>query len=110
MTTIDISITGLTNNGRGIAEHDGTTWLVDNALPGEVVRATITNKRRRARRAKSLITLQASADRVVPRCEYFGVCGGCVMQHLSIDGQLRHKQLNVGAALKRHGVTFAVER
>ena len=32
------------------------------------------------------------------------------MQHLSIDGQLRHKQLNVGAALKRHGVTFAVEQ
>ncbi|MDC0038605.1 23S rRNA (uracil(1939)-C(5))-methyltransferase RlmD [Gammaproteobacteria bacterium] len=110
MTTIDISITGLTNNGRGIAEHDGTTWFVDDALPGEIVRAAITNKRKRARRAKSLITLQASADRVVPRCEYFGVCGGCVMQHLSIDGQLRHKQLNVVAAMKRHGVAFVAER
>ena len=32
------------------------------------------------------------------------------MQHLSIGGQLRHKQLNVVAAMKRHGVAFAAER
>ena len=110
MTTIDFSITGLASNGRGIAEHDGETWLVDDALPGEVVRATIADKRRRARRAKTIITLQASPDRVAPRCEYFGVCGGCVMQHLSISGQLRHKQANVVAALERHSVAFGVDR
>ena len=110
MTTIDFSITGLASNGRGIAEHDGETWLVDDALPGEVVRASIADKRRRAQRAKTIITLQASPDRVAPRCEYFGVCGGCVMQHLSISGQLRHKQANVVAALERHSVAFAVDR
>jgi len=110
LTTIDFSITGLASNGRGIAEHDGETWLVDDALPGEVVRATVADKRRRVRRAKTIITLQASPDRVAPRCEYFGVCGGCVMQHLSISGQLRHKQANVVAALERHSVAFGVDR
>ena len=110
MTTIDFSITGLASNGRGIAEHDGETWLVDDALSGEVVRATIADKRRRVRKAKTIITLQASPDRVAPRCEYFGVCGGCVMQHLSISGQLRHKQANVVAALERHSVAFGVDR
>jgi 23S rRNA (uracil1939-C5)-methyltransferase len=110
LTTIDFSITGLTSNGRGVAEHDGETWLVDDALPGEVVRATIAYKRRRIRRATKIITLQASPDRVVPRCEYFGVCGGCVMQHLSISGQLRHKQANVVSALERHNVAFPVDR
>ena len=110
MTTIDFSITGLASDGRGVAEHDGETWLVDDALPGEVVRATVADKRRRVRRAKTIITLQASPDRVAPRCEYFGVCGGCVMQHLSISGQLRHKQANVVAALERHSVAFGVDR
>ena len=110
MTTIDFSITGLTSNGRGVAEHDGETWLVDDALPGEMVRATVADKRRRVRRAKTIITLEASPDRVAPRCEYFGVCGGCVMQHLSISGQLRHKQANVVAALERHSVAFGADR
>ena len=110
MTTIDFSITGLASNGRGVAEHDGETWLVDDALPGEMVRATVADKRRRVRRAKTIITLETSPDRVAPRCEYFGVCGGCVMQHLSISGQLRHKQANVVAALERHSVAFAVDR
>ena len=110
MTTIDFSITGLASNGRGVAEHDGETWLVDDALPGEMVRATVADKRRRVRRAKTIITLEASPDRVAPRCEYFGVCGGCVMQHLSISGQLRHKQANVVAALERHSVAFGVDR
>ena len=110
MTTIDFSITGLASNGRGVAEHDGETWLVDDALPGEMVRATVADKRRRVRRAKTIITLEASPDRVAPRCEYFGVCGGCVMQHLSISGQLRHKQANVVAALERHSVAFGADR
>ena len=110
LTTIDFSITGLASNGCGVAEHDGESWFVDDALPGEIVRATIAVKRRRVRRAKTLITLKASPDRVVPRCEYFGVCGGCVMQHLSISGQLRHKQANVVAALERYRVAFAADR
>ena len=110
MTAIDFSITALASNGRGVAEHDGETWLVDDALPGEMVRATVADKRRRVRRAKTIITLEASPDRVAPRCEYFGVCGGCVMQHLSISGQLRHKQANVVAALERHSVAFGVDR
>lgn len=110
MTAIDFSITGLTSNGRGVAEHEGATWFVDDALPGEMVRATVADKRRPVRRAKTIITLQASPDRVTPRCEYFGVCGGCVMQHLSISGQLRHKQANVVAALERHSVAFSVDR
>jgi 23S rRNA (uracil1939-C5)-methyltransferase len=36
--------------------------------------------------------VEASPDRVTPRCPYFGVCGGCSLQHLRAEAQLPAKQ------------------
>jgi 23S rRNA (uracil1939-C5)-methyltransferase len=53
--------------------------------------------------------LQASPDRVEPRCVHFGVCGGCALQHLSTQSQIEFKQRQLIEALTRIGHVTAGE-
>lgn len=42
-------------------------------------------------------TLSPHFNAVAPRCPSFGPCGGCSLQSLEYDAQLREKQRQVGA-------------
>lgn len=103
---VEVSIDNLSHEGRGVGRINGKTVFVFGALPGERVRARILRKRGRFDEAEVVEVLQASGDRIVPRCAYFGVCGGCSMQHVGEAYQLRHKQ-GVLIELLRHqaGIT-----
>ena len=82
-TPFEIEILELGHDGRGIGRRDdGKPVLVSGALPGERVLAKQTRRTREADLAAALEVLQASPHRVEPRCPHFGVCGGCVLQHL----------------------------
>ena len=87
-----LSITALSHEGRGIAHINGKTTFVQDALPGESVLIQPTKKHRQYDEAKTIEILKASPDRVVPQCTHYGVCGGCSLQHLNADAQLRHKE------------------
>jgi len=103
---VEVSIDNLSHEGRGVGRINGKTVFVFGALPGERVHARILRKRGRFDEAEVVEVLQASGDRIVPRCAYFGVCGGCSMQHVGEAYQLRHKQ-GVLIELLRHqaGIT-----
>ena len=88
----DLLITDLLHDGRGVGRVDGKAIFVDGALPGETVRARQTGRNRHFDEAQTLEVLVASPDRVVPRCPHFGVCSGCVLQHLHQDKQIAAKQ------------------
>lgn len=90
---VELQIHDLSHDGRGVARNAaGKTVFVHGALPGETVLARITGSRRNHDEADAVEVLQASADRVAPRCRHFGVCGGCSLQHLRSDAQLAAKQ------------------
>ena len=89
---IEARVDSLDQDGRGVARIDGKVTFIDGALPGERVRAQLQRRRQRMDEARTLEVLEASAQRVVPRCPHFGVCGGCSLQHLAADAQLRHKR------------------
>ncbi len=72
---------------------------VDGALPGERVRARIVGRDKGAFVAKLLSVVEPSKDRVVPRCSYFGACGGCDWQMLTYAAQLDWKRCIVSDAL-----------
>lgn len=79
-------------DGRGVADTPGKKVFVDGALSGETV---VFRRRRRKRNfdeAELLEVLQPAPERVEPRCAVFGVCGGCSLQHLAPEVQLRMKQ------------------
>lgn len=89
---VTILIDKLSHEGRGIGRIDGKTVFVHGALPGEEVRAKILRKHPRFDEAEVVEVINPCGDRIEPRCEYFGVCGGCSLQHVDEEFQLRHKQ------------------
>ena len=94
----NVDILSLDNKGMGIAEHEGKKLKVYDALPGEKVTVRYLFGRSQRGKAETLEVLESSVDRVVPRCPHFGNCGGCSLQHLSMEAQMGRKQ----AALFQH--------
>ena len=99
-------VADLTHEGEGVvraSETSGKTVFVAGALPGE----RITFRRRSFHKshdeAELLEIIDASPDRVTPRCAHFGVCGGCAMQHLAPEAQIAAKQRELAANLARIG-------
>ncbi|PRC91280.1 rumA: 23S rRNA (uracil-5-)-methyltransferase RumA [Solimicrobium silvestre] len=98
MSDTKMKITALDMDARGIGHlqnedgTDGKVVFVDGALPGEVV--SVQTYRKKAHWENALMTElhQESSQRVKPKCSYFGLCGGCSMQHLTADAQVAIKQ------------------
>lgn len=102
-TEFGADVIDLSHDGRGFARVDGKATFIDGALPGERVRFKLTRRTRDVDEGAMTAVEQPSPDRVEPRCPHFGVCGGCVLQHLSPDAQLRFKQKQLTDALTRLG-------
>tara|TARA_R110002110_G_scaffold404606_1_gene623052 strand:- start:58649 stop:59953 length:1305 start_codon:yes stop_codon:yes gene_type:complete len=89
---LELEITAMSSEGRGIAEHNGKKVFVLGALPGETVMAQVYKQQSRFMEAKTNSVMKASEKRVDPICEHFGECGGCQLQHMSVTDQVSHKQ------------------
>ncbi|MBS0194936.1 MAG: 23S rRNA (uracil(1939)-C(5))-methyltransferase RlmD [Proteobacteria bacterium] len=98
-TTID----DLSHDGRGVARRDGKAVFVRGALPGERVMAQPTARHRHYDEAAAIEVLEASPDRVEPKCAHFGHCSGCVLQHLGAEKQIQAKQRVLIENLERIG-------
>ncbi|HEY5300751.1 MAG TPA: class I SAM-dependent RNA methyltransferase [Acetobacteraceae bacterium] len=91
-------------DGDGIGElADGTTAYVAGALPGELVSVRLEGKRGDGRAASLQSVTEPSAGRVTPPCRHFGVCGGCVAQHMSDAIYMDWKTARLVTALRRAG-------
>ncbi len=91
-TAFDLSIESLSHDGRGVGRVDGKTVFVDGALPGEQVRCKLVEQHRKYDEAVVVQVLQASPQRIEPRCAHAGVCGGCSLQHMAPEAQIDAKQ------------------
>ena len=101
--TIELLVEKAAFEGRSIAHHDGMVVFVEGAVPGDRVRATVYRKKKKLAEARMDELLEASPDRVEPRCRHFGVCGGCKWQHLDYGQQLVWKREHVLDAYTRIG-------
>ena len=99
-TYAEFTVESLDLEAQGIAHaKDGKVVFIAGALPGERVRAQITRVKASFLKAKTVEVLRTSPLRVTPQCRYFGVCGGCSMQHLDHAGQVAIKQRTLEDAL-----------
>jgi 23S rRNA (uracil1939-C5)-methyltransferase len=96
-------VESLTHDARGVARIEGKATFIEGALPGERVRFRYHNKLPRFDTGEILEVLEPSADRVAPPCRYFGACGGCSLQHLAPEAQVRAKQQVLADALDHVG-------
>ena len=88
----EVVIESMSHEGRGIAHVNGKTVFVFGALQGETVLIQVQKTNRNFDQASTLEVLEASPQRIEPRCEAFQVCGGCSLQHLDNDDQVEFKQ------------------
>lgn len=104
----------LSHEGRGIAhyaeavdhptEKQGKKVFIRYALPGETVEAQITHQAKKLEEADSIqLISDPNPHRIEPICPHFGSCGGCSMQHIQPDEQIRLKH----DVLKSHLEHFA---
>lgn len=99
----EADIVDLSHEARGVARIDGKTIFVADSLPGERVVLRRIVRHRSYDEAMTERVIQASPDRVTPRCPHFGTCGGCALQHLDPDAQLAFKQSQLIENLARLG-------
>ena len=98
MKIIDLGI-----NGEGVGKEDGKVFFVKNALPEEDVEIEVLKENKNFSFAKATKIKTKSPDRVDPLCPYFGICGGCQLQHLAYEKQLEFKRGLVKNTLKKVG-------
>ena len=89
--TYELEIESLSHEGRGIAHLDEKVIFVSGALPGETVIADRTFSRAKFEEADVKEVLKPADNRITPKCEVFGLCGGCSFQHLSSEDQIEAK-------------------
>lgn len=101
--TVACDVFGLTHDGEGVARVEGYTLFVRGALPAERVMAEVVSVGKSFGRARLVRVVEASPDRVAPPCAIYDACGGCQLQHLSYEGQLKWKRQHVISSLERIG-------
>ena len=89
--TYELEIESLSHEGRGIAHLKEKVIFVSGALPGEKVIADRTFSRAKFEEADVKEVLKPADNRISPKCEVFGICGGCSFQHLSSEDQIEAK-------------------
>jgi len=87
-----VAIESLGHDGRGVTHLDGKAVFIDGALPGEVVSFEYLTSRRKFDEGRITGVIEASPDRVEPKCPHFGLCGGCSLQHMESGAQIKAKQ------------------
>ncbi|GKX32120.1 putative RNA methyltransferase [Vallitalea longa] len=99
----EMMIDDLGNNGEGIGKIDGYTLFVDGALPQEKVKIKVIKVKKNFGFGKLIEIIEPSEYRVEPVCAIAKRCGGCQLQHLSYEGQLKYKQKKVQDVIGRIG-------
>jgi 23S rRNA (uracil1939-C5)-methyltransferase len=103
---LEVEIARLGSGGDGVAGGPGGPIYVPFTLPGERVRVALEPGNDRA---ILLEVLAPSSDRVAPICQYFGMCGGCALQHMATSAYLAWKREQVVGALKARGLAAEVD-
>jgi 23S rRNA (uracil1939-C5)-methyltransferase len=102
--TFEVRIDSLAYGGDALGRlPDGRVVFVPYAIPGEMVRLSITEDKSRHARGELLEVLKPSSERVTPRCQHFTTCGGCHYQQMNYPTQLKTKADILREQLERIG-------
>jgi len=103
-----LRVEGLSLGGSGVAHLNGVEILVAGAAPQETVRARLTRTSRKGTQAQLIAVEDPSPVRVAPRCPHFGICGGCLWQHVDYAAQAQAKEAIVAQTLAPIGAGAAL--
>ena len=101
LVTIDIIDAGM--EGEGIGRADGMAVFVPGAVVGDRVQAELTMVKKNFARGQMIVLEEPSPDRQEPFCQYAGECGGCGLQAMTYEAQLKLKEKWVRDKITRIG-------
>jgi tRNA/tmRNA/rRNA uracil-C5-methylase (TrmA/RlmC/RlmD family) len=98
---LTLRIADIAFGGEGVARLDDFVVFVPFVALNETVEAEIVEVKKQFARTRLRRVIEASPQRVQPRCPWFGQCGGCQYQHIDYPAQLQLKQKQVGDLFQR---------
>lgn len=99
----EIEITGMTHEGMGVGKVNDMAVFVQGAIEGERVIAKIIKVAKNYSVARVEEWLSVSPGRREPFCPVYKRCGGCSLQHMTYEMQLKFKHRVVTDNLERIG-------
>ena len=100
---LELEIDSLAYGGNGVARLNGFVVFVRRGLPGDTVRARVTNVKRNHAEALARRGRRPGPERVDAPCVHYPACGGCRFQDLAYEAQIAAKEQQVREALRRIG-------
>lgn len=105
---IELTITDLAFGGAGVGklrlpESAEFVVFVEGVVPGDIVQARFTKIKKQFAEASLEKIITPSPERISPRCKHFGVCGGCCLQFMDYENQLKWKEKMVFDSLRQIG-------
>ncbi len=88
-------IVDLDYQGRGIARIDNVVTFISGALVDELVEFEIVKKSKSFNEGRINLIIEENKNRVIPKCPYYGKCGGCDLMHMNYESQLKFKEKRV---------------
>lgn len=101
---VELVIQSLGQDGDGIGMVKGKRVFVPGTLVGERVKVEVSTPLKRQNRARLIDVIEPCASRQIPKCALFERCGGCQLQHTSIDTQRNWKRDTLADNLSKAGV------
>jgi 23S rRNA (uracil1939-C5)-methyltransferase len=90
--------------GKCVSRYNNIVVFSEKTVPGDIVDLKVTHfKKKKFGEAKIEKIISPSPNRVEPKCQHFGLCGGCKLQHIDYSTQLIFKQKQVKDNLERLG-------
>lgn len=101
---VTLRIDSIAAGGEGVGRlPDGRVCFVHRTAPGDLAEVALTERRDRWTRGRLLRVVEPSQERREAPCPFYARCGGCTLEHMPYDAQLRAKSRIVGDALTRIG-------
>ena len=99
----NVLITDIASKGKAVARYDGRVIFVNGAVPGDICDIVVYRRKKKYWEARLENIKNHSKHRTFPKCEHFGVCGGCKWQNMKYESQLEFKEKEVLNNLRRIG-------
>lgn len=100
---VEVTVDQLVAGGDGLARFEGIPIFIPRSTPGDRLRVQLTDRKPGYGRAEILEILEPGPGRREPPCPFFEDCGGCDLQHIEDDLQVRLKAEAVRETLQRLG-------
>lgn len=97
----EVPVHSMGNNGEGVGRYENFTIFIPYALPEETVRVKIVLVKKTYAVGEIIEILTAAPQRITPKCNIYGSCGGCTLQHITYEGQLALKTQKVKDIIER---------